>query len=319
MTTNIKNDVILGVIREMAWTKQLNLSDIDIYVYELSKIYDKNNTPIKQIVTIDNLITIIKELPLFKKFFQSGGLFPYPLTHEYKIKYIEKDGNCLFHCLRYLDLWKSYTHQEIRTIICSYLREMISHLEIIYMDETNPSEDLFTLLQENKVVDVSKYITVMCAPSEWGTYIEILTAIYITKQNINVYHDYEGFGQLHPYFEITKQYLCEKNIIIIDYDLPTINLYNNTKHYEILMPINFDKDKLNDEPEDIRDILIYTQSLLEDLHKISSKPKTQYICIPNPNGNFSSQIKCYADSKDFKFKYLKYKMKYLNLKLQKSS
>jgi hypothetical protein len=129
MTANIKNDVIFGVIREMAWTKELQLSKIDSYVYQLSKIYDSNNTPVIKIVIIDDLITIIQKLPQFNKFFMSGSTLPPPLSTIYKKKFIKGDGNCLFHCLRYLNIWKSNTHQEIRDIICIYLREMIEELK----------------------------------------------------------------------------------------------------------------------------------------------------------------------------------------------
>jgi len=354
MTANIKNDVIFGVIREMAWTKELQLSKIDSYVYQLSKIYDSNNTPVIKIVIIDDLITIIQKLPQFNKFFMSGSTLPPPLSTIYKKKFIKGDGNCLFHCLRYLNIWKSNTHQEIRDIICIYLREMIEELENTYYDEHAPPEDpnsspkdekpnLFILLQEEEMLNADQYIKYMCTSAEWGTYIEILTAIYITHQNINVYRrNYEGNGQIHEYFDSIKNFLRKKNKIFIDDTLPTINLFNNTTHYEILMPIDLSlqminepgkkvltfsptrvskksKDFLNNEPEDIQEILIYTLNSLEDLHKISSKPKAPYICIPNLNGNFQSLIKCHVDTNDFKYKYLKYKMKYLNLKLQKSS
>jgi hypothetical protein len=80
---------------------------------------------------------------------------------------------------------------------------------------------------------------------------------------------------------------------------------------------------------------VYLQSLVqsEDLQPIarpppksittSSKPKALYICIrDDEDGEFTSLINCHSginDFNDFKYKYLKYKMKYLNLKLQKSS
>jgi hypothetical protein len=60
------------------------------------------------------------------------------------------------------------------------------------------------------------------------------------------------------------------------------------------------------------------QNTKEVWKKHYKSPK--YICIPNLNGEFSSQIECEENAiinplTDWDRKYLKYKMKYLNLKL----
>jgi len=305
----LKNNCILQVIREMAWSGELKKTDVIMYVNELSKIYDSK---LIHTYNANDLINDIKQMPHFEHFLKSGTL-PHPLQNIFKKKRILPDGNCLFHCLRYLNVWNDLTHTEIRAGICSYLPEFFKILKNIPSPSGN-DWSLFTDISDINPEDPmgeDKYIRIMRL-GEWGTLIEILAAILITRQYINLYYtnrsDKDTPGQQHSDFIIWREQLIIYNNITIDPKLPILNIFNlNNWHYEILMPIEFNKDKLTEEPRFIQDILLHTIAYLNGSVGILQSPiklltstakiyPPTYICIPNTKGQFDTLKKCMADS-----------------------
>jgi len=301
-TFELKNNCILQVIREMAWSGELKKTDVIMYVNELSEIYDSKLT---HTYNANDLINDIKQMPNFEHFLKSGTL-PHPLQNIFKKKRILPDGNCLFHCLRYLNVWNDLTHTEIRKMICLYLPEFFKILKNIPTASEN-EWSLFTDISDINPEDPmgeDNYIRIMRL-GEWGTLIEILAAILITRQYINLYYtnrsDKDTPGQQHSDFIIWREQLIIYNNITIDPKLPILNIFNlNNWHYEILMPIEFNKDKLTEEPRFIQDILLHTIAYLNGSVGILQLPITHlmrtYICIPNTNGTHDTLKKCMADS-----------------------
>ena len=139
MSIDIKNQVILRIIREMAWTKtaetwrKLTNKTIPKYIELVSKIYDDNKKVMENPRrTIDekttDLIEILKNNPLFEDFF---NLYSSPVNenmlNQFKSLYIDGDSNCLFRCLQYLDKpdWQNLPfgngHATVRNDICDKL------------------------------------------------------------------------------------------------------------------------------------------------------------------------------------------------------
>jgi hypothetical protein len=291
-----KNNCILQVIREMAWSGELKKTDVIMYVNELSKIYDSKLT---HTYNANDLINDIKQSPRFKSFFIITSNLPHPLQNIFKKKPILPDGNCLFHCLRYLNVWNDLTHIEIRAKICSYLPTFFNILK-----ETPSFFEAWTLITEIGPEDEEEYIKIM-SMGEWGTLCETLAAILITRQYINMYYtnasDKDNPGQQHSDFILWRDQLISYNNIKIDPELPILNIFNvDNWHYEILMPIEFNKDKLTEEPLFIQDILSYTIAYLNGPISILKLPITHltrtYICIPNTNGTHNTLTECEKDS-----------------------
>ena len=322
-TFELKNNCILQVIREMAWSGELKNKDVIMYVNELSKIYDSKLT---HTYNANDLINDIKHMPNFKHFFISGTPLPHPLQNMFKKKRIIGDGNCLFRCFRYLNVWNDLTHAEIRAKICSYLPEFFKILKktptasenewflITDILDVIPEDPKGPIIEDpNDSKNEDEHIKLMRS-GEWGTLIEILAAILITRQYINLYYtnrspsDKDKPGQQHSNFIIWREQLLFHNNITIDPELPILNIFNlDNWHYEILMPIEFNKDKLTEEPRFIQDILLHTIAYLNGSVEILQSPielpastakiyPPTYICIPNTKGKFDTLKKCMADS-----------------------
>ena len=192
-------------------------------------------------------------------------------------------------------------------MICLYLPEFFKILKNI----PTPSGNDWSLFTDIGPKDEEEYIKIM-SMGQWGTLCETLAAILITHQYINLYYtnrsEKDKPGQQHSHFIIWREELIIYNNITIDPELPILNIFNlDNWHYEILMPIEFNKDKLTEEPRFIQDILLHTIAYLNGSVGILQSPikllantakiyPPTYICIPNTKGKFDTLKKCMADS-----------------------
>ena len=195
-----RNDIILEVIYKMSLSPQFSTSSIVTYIRNLEEIYNYNYLAPKVIRTNDDLIKRAQNYPELIKMIPPPKCY-FPPSFQDGAKFIQipiiSDGNCLFSCLAYLDIWNTRDHEFVRNVICDNLDTVINILRksVITLDGDSNScfhklleVDYSDRLEEFKNDQTNQiYITEMRQLNTWGAPIEILTAIYITHQNINLY------------------------------------------------------------------------------------------------------------------------------------
>lgn len=330
-----RTDIILEVIYKMSLSPNFKKSNIRVYIGNLEQIYNP-----KGIRTNGDLIEWAKHLSELNNMFpQYKCIFPYYFENgvEFIQTPITSDGNCLFSCLAYLNKWKGKDHKFVRKTICDNLNTVINILRNTIYELNGEGHSCFNILLQmdypfrlgefEKDTTNEKYITEMAGLNIWGTAIEILTAIFITKQDIHLYTikfpDSRRIGILQEIFAYIKNYLILfKQITIDDSQIP-LNLYFcDGKHYELLQPVNGPPLKAPDvlrSDKDRKDIFdtaqkilgnhtnpnviaqIQEEEALAESEAASStqpaasatptkppvKPTKDYICISNPEGEFS--------------------------------
>lgn len=340
MNKNHKIDTILYVIKEIILAKgaDLPMYIIQIHIDYLDELYDKYNGTKIGHISGKQLITIAQLYDIFEGVFSNGTSLPETSSIEYFQRInTPGDGHCLFHSLKQGILeWDGMDVLKVRNLICNNLLHIINKLlvepidsDIKFFNSINPYIHVLTQPTDK---DVQEYIQQMKG-NRWGTLIEVITAIYITNRDIIIYER----DKQQTLFDDIKKYLISIKFLHIDDSKPKVYIRLCGNHFETLIKQK-QKKKLvmpNIEPPKITKILsdakVYLQSLVSSkdsqpiarppLKSITTpgKPKALHICLPNPEGEFTSLINCQRGFNDFKYKYLKYKMKYLNLKLQKSS
>ena len=251
-----RNDIILEVIYKLSLSPQFSLYLISQYIRNLEEIYNNNHMDPKVIRTNDDLIKRVQYYPELNKMIPPPKC-DFPPSFQDGAEFIQipiiSDGNCLFSCLAYLDIWNTRDHEFVRNVICDNLDAVINILRksVITLDgghsmfHTLLVMDYYNFIKEFENDPKNQiYIKKMRDPNTWGSVIEILTAIYITKQNINLYtiaeySDGRRIGLLHEDFEhIKKKLIKDQQIKIDDRKIP-LNLYFcKGNHYELLQPVN---------------------------------------------------------------------------------
>ena len=318
------------------------------YIIQLQQVYDSSFLEPNEINTNDDLIQragffsdITDIIPIYK--------CPFPNSFEQGIEFIQtpisSDGNCLFSCLAYLDKWKGQNHDYVRREICNKLDTLIN---LLRPELFNEGQSGFQILLQMSYEDKSnqkkfetdttnqEYIKQMKKPNAWGSGIEILTAIFITGQDINLYtmREYRdksiaSIGKLEYDFTNIKNRLITSKKIEIDKRLKQpLNIYFcGGKHYELLQPKNamtYLKKPDILRPEKEREQIFKTAegilkkghtdpNIINTMHKaaalevssaqleVSSAQLTkEYICIPNSKGQFPSRLDCESNTVSIK-------------------
>ena len=357
-----RTNIILEVIYKMSLSPNfINSPDaIKQYIITINQAYDQADEPIS---TNNDLIKLLQN---FDEFPDIIPPFKYPFPDDFVggVKFIQipikSDGNCLFSCLAYLDKWKGLSHIRVREMICDHLGEVINKLrDNSELTSSNPETnyedfpvfysslypnsafsflclllDYSPPLVESFIKDSTNqlYITEMRKPNAWGAGIEILTAIFITQQDINVYaintNNDKSIGILQELFTDIKNHLIKFGYINIDTKQEPLNIYFcGGKHYELLQPKNamtYLKKPDILRPEKEREQIFKTAegilkkghtdpNIINTMHKaaalevssaqleVSSAQLTkEYICIPNPKGQFSSRLDCESNTVSIK-------------------
>ena len=315
MSTNHKIDTILYVIKEIILAKDADLPMyiIQIHIDYLDELYDKYNGTKIGHISGKQLITIAQLYDIFEGVFSNDTSLPETSSIvDFQRINTPADGHCLFHSLKQGILeWDGMDVLKVRNLICNNLLHIINKLlvepidsDIKFFNSINPYIHVLTQPTDK---DVQEYIQQMKG-NRWGTLIEVITAIYITNHDIIIYER----DKRQTLFDDIKKYLISINFLHIDDSKPKVYIRLCGNHFETLIKQENESIMSNIEQPKITKILSEAKVYL--LNKLLSKSDATYICIPNPKGKFDSLIKCQVDTNDFKYKYLKYKMKYLTLK-----
>jgi len=181
------------------------------------------------------------------------------------------------------------------TIQVNYSKKGLS-TTLLKLSHTSKITDYIFIFNDTKVMNNFKNIF---------DKLEIIYAVKVPKQIVILPN------QMDEIHDMTFQYIHKLDYFkrqLYDGILP-VKLDSNDERYKE------DKEKADKRYREDKE---KEQEELEKEYKLST-----YICIPNLNGEFSSQIECKEKAmnnlftNDWDRKYLKYKMKYLNLKLNK--
>jgi hypothetical protein len=252
-----RTDIILEVIYKMSLSPNFKNTPgaIENYIIQLQDVYDNNEVDSSEINTNDDLI---KRAGLFPEINDIIPIYkcPFPDSFKQDIEFIQtpisSDGNCLFSCLAYLDEWNRHSHNYVRDQICNNLNTLINILRTELIDGYSYFQILLKMSYDDQSNQIKfntdktnqEYIKQMRILNAWGSGIEILTAIFITGQDINLYimKEYrdKNIGELEYDFTYIKNSLIKSNKIEIDTKLKQpLNIYFcGGKHYELLQPKN---------------------------------------------------------------------------------
>lgn len=272
------------------------------------------------------------------------------LAELYTRETVPGDGSCLFHCLqRGIPKLKLYTVDMVREEVCNLLKytikQLLKHQPSILFNtyhDSHPIEDgTYTMNGVLYHIDsdpsIDKYVKYMKKSSTYGTRIEILAAQIAFNTNICIYTMY---GELEKSYEHLKtmildptKYTNECDVILYHCSYKQERTGN---HFELLKP-RIDKRPTKETTKNALQVARYktierrhledkasetaTHALLaEDIRKLEEKTPSAY--LNDDDTQMLIQQFILAGKTDdeidkimgWKYKYLKYKTKYLTLK-----
>jgi hypothetical protein len=256
--------------------------------------------------------------------------FPPELNEKFTQIGIRGDGNCLFWCLTHLPYWKGQDAQYVRREICDKLDYVIQILRTID-DRESQASILDFLLYENLIINsldenvnsenIKNYIAKMRENRTYGSKLEILVAEIITRAKICLYHK-EGTNdatdkvaydnikrkiELGSSYDLHLNYDSSSECALILHLCKYSEHSDKAEHYEILDPISTtlrpNAPKLDQEAPEYDSVV----------RAVDSKPSLSQAEI-RKRVDAAWELFQKGGSKDFKYKYLKYKIKYLTLK-----
>ena len=256
---------------------------------------------------------------------------------------INGDGNCLFHCLTHLKYWKGKTHVYIRQEICKKLDEIIDKLKETIVGGNPLLAFITNDIETNETYTQSKgkYIEQMKQEAE-GTMLEIIAAQIITGKNICVYMIYNQKFSKDEYEHIKIKLNKIYNNISYSQDCDLIlhacKLLGGASHYEVLILTDAARKKAEEEAatkKKAEEEAAAKKKAEEDDAAVKKKAEEEAAAKKKAEAeaaekaeeekrietdnvirliNKLSQQCQKGGGKSFKYKYLKYKIKYLTLK-----
>jgi len=279
--------------------------------------------------------------PNFKKYFPYKCFISENLKRKYTQILIPSDGNCLFHCLS-KTLFPKLDHKQIRKMICDNLKDTIDFLN---------HHNLLAYISSyvNDSPDYDDYIKQMREDGTHGTPLEIFTAEKICGKNILLFN--MNGGHLNksfkdklkkvyqlPAYENWILYLCakENDRRPVHYELLIPNkkyqefkdsqLASELHKTEQLRQIKIDRQRELDKQREETDRVFASKVDIEqkkevEMEKIRKAELDKEIEKTDRELAKKLSTQLGGNTKNFKYKYLKYKMKYLTLlkKINQSS